>query len=90
MNITIIFGSVRQSSLTRTLAHCLADCLLMRDASLNWVDLREQPLSIVDPDYHSHVEDNPSAAVRQFIKKSLRLMVLFLRALFIKGLIRVF
>ncbi|CDO47655.1 NADPH-dependent FMN reductase [Bartonella henselae] len=69
MNITIIFGSVRQSSLTRTLAHCLADCLLMRDASLNWVDLREQPLSIVDPDYHSHVEDNPSAAVRQFIKK---------------------
>ncbi|MBX4335969.1 NADPH-dependent FMN reductase [Bartonella raoultii] len=68
MNIAIILGSVRQPSFTRTLAHCLADCLLMRGASLHWVDLREQPLPIADPDYHHCVEDNPNVAVRQFIQ----------------------
>ncbi|WP_156850566.1 NADPH-dependent FMN reductase [Bartonella refiksaydamii] len=68
MNIAIILGSIRQPSLTRTLADCLADCLLTRGASLHWVDLREQPLPITDPDYHNHVESNPSAAVRQFVK----------------------
>ncbi|WP_019221002.1 NADPH-dependent FMN reductase [Bartonella senegalensis] len=40
----------------------------MQGLSLDWVDLREQPLPIVDPDYHNHVEDNPSFVVRQFIK----------------------
>ncbi|MGF7156945.1 NADPH-dependent FMN reductase [Bartonella heixiaziensis] len=68
MNIAIILGSIRQPSLTRTLANCLADCLSMRGALLHWVDLREQPLPITDPDYHHQVEANPSAAVRQFIK----------------------
>ncbi|WP_208433643.1 NADPH-dependent FMN reductase [Bartonella taylorii] len=68
MNIAIILGSIRQPSLTRILANYLADCLLMRGASLHWVDLREQPLPITDPDYHNHVESNPSAAVRQFVK----------------------
>ncbi|UTO29110.1 NADPH-dependent FMN reductase [Bartonella harrusi] len=69
MNIAIILGSIRQPSLTRTLANYLADCLLMRRASLHWVDFREQPLPIADPDYHHCVEDNPSVVVRQFVKK---------------------
>ncbi|WP_375621749.1 MULTISPECIES: NADPH-dependent FMN reductase [unclassified Bartonella] len=68
MNIAIILGSVRQPSLTRTLANYLADCLIKRGASLHWVDLREQPLPMTDPDYHQQVEANPSAAVREFVK----------------------
>ncbi|PIT71144.1 NADPH-dependent FMN reductase [Bartonella tribocorum] len=68
MNIAIILGSVRQPSLTRTLACYLADCLMKRGASLHWVDLRDNPLPITDPDYHHKVEANPSAAVRQFVK----------------------
>ncbi|EJF80108.1 hypothetical protein MCO_00325 [Bartonella sp. DB5-6] len=68
MNIAIILGSIRQPSLTRTLSNCLADCLLMCGAFLHWVDLREQPLPIADPDYHHNVEANPSAVVRQFVK----------------------
>ncbi|WP_375675335.1 NADPH-dependent FMN reductase [Bartonella sp. CL100XZDX] len=68
MNIAIILGSVRQPSLTRTLANYLADCLIKRGASLQWVDLREQPLPMTDPDYHQRVEANPSAAVREFVK----------------------
>ncbi|MBB5074479.1 NAD(P)H-dependent FMN reductase [Bartonella callosciuri] len=47
MNVAIIVGSIRQPSLKRTLANCLADCLLMRGALLHWVDLREQPLPIL-------------------------------------------
>ncbi|WP_142416089.1 NADPH-dependent FMN reductase [Bartonella massiliensis] len=68
MNIAIILGSVRQPSFTRTLARHLADCLTKRGASIHWIDLREHPLPIVDPDYHHQVENHPSAAVRQFIK----------------------
>ncbi|WP_273759118.1 NAD(P)H-dependent oxidoreductase [Bartonella sp. ML70XJBT.G] len=68
MDIVIILGSVRQPSLTKTVASCLADYLLMRGASLHWVDLREQPLPIADPDYHHNVEAHPSVAVRQFVK----------------------
>ncbi|WP_256460919.1 NADPH-dependent FMN reductase [Bartonella machadoae] len=70
MNIAIILGSIRQPSLTRTLANYLADCLLLRGTSLHWIDLREQPLPIADPDYHQCVEDNPSAVVRQFVKEN--------------------
>ncbi|WP_019219301.1 NADPH-dependent FMN reductase [Bartonella florencae] len=64
MNIAIILGAVRQLSLTRTVANCLADYLLARGGALCWVDFREQPLPIADPDYHHDVEAHTSAAVR--------------------------
>ncbi|WP_375622833.1 MULTISPECIES: NADPH-dependent FMN reductase [unclassified Bartonella] len=67
MNIAIILGSLRQPSLKRTLASYLADCLMKRGASLHWVDLREQPLPMTDPDYHQ-VEANPSAACSSVYK----------------------
>ncbi|EJF86505.1 hypothetical protein MCW_00401 [Cardidatus Bartonella washoeensis 085-0475] len=35
---------------------------------LYWIDLREHPLTIADLDYHHHLEANPSATVRQFVK----------------------
>lgn len=68
MNVAIIIGSVRQPSLTRVLCRFLADCFTEKSISISWVDLRENPLPITDPDYHHDVSSNPSLVVREFVK----------------------
>jgi azobenzene reductase len=67
MKIVIFIGSIRQPSMTRKLAINAGSALKQVGLTIEWVDLREHPLPIADPDYHHKAAETPNKAVRDLV-----------------------
>jgi azobenzene reductase len=68
VSVFLLVGSVRRASYTRALVAAIANQLATSEGVETEIwDLRERPLPIADPAYHSNPADHPDPQVRTFV-----------------------
>jgi len=65
--ILLINGSTREPSYTRTLTTKVQEALIERGAQTILWDLRNSPLPIANPEFHSDPEQHTNPKVRRFV-----------------------
>lgn len=65
--VLLICGSPRQPSYTRVLMRAVEKSLQDKGATTSFWDLREQPLPLLDPEFHENPAKNPNKKVHELV-----------------------